>query len=98
MENECYLIKKNFIDSIEDIFNFQEIEKIIPSQMVSDAIQAGNYDARSFTYTIAKLLVTYVNNDQRTDKGLVVKDPEERLSFETTKIGEKQLHIMLVLV
>ena len=28
-ENECYLIKKNFIDSIEDIFNFQEIEKIM---------------------------------------------------------------------
>ena len=28
-ENKCYLIKKNFINSVEDIFNFQEIEKIM---------------------------------------------------------------------
>ena len=69
----------------------QEIENIIPSQMVSDVICSGNYDAHSFTYTIAKLLVTYVNNEQRTDKGLVVKDPEECLAFKTAKIDAKQL-------
>ena len=69
----------------------QEIENIIPSQMVSDIIRTGNYDARSFTYTIAKLLVTYTNNEQRIDKGLVVKDPEEHLSFKTAKIDAKQL-------
>ena len=69
----------------------QEIETILPSQMVSDTIQAGDYDFHSFTYTIAKLLVTYTNNEQRTDKGLVVKDPEEHLSFKTVKVEEKQL-------
>ena len=59
--------------------------------MVSDVIHTGNYNAHSFTYTIAKLLVTYTNNEQRIDKGLVVKDPEEHLSFTTEKIDAKQL-------
>jgi len=76
--------------SIQELM--EEIERIIPSQMVSDVHHAsGNYNARSFIYTVAELLVTYTNKELKTDKGLVIKDPEEHLSFKTTKIDGKQL-------
>lgn len=68
----------------------QEIEKIIPSQMVSDTIQAGNYDADSFTYTIAELLVTY-SNEERTNETLVIRLPEEHLTFEPHIINANRL-------
>lgn len=68
----------------------QEIEKIIPSKMVSDTIQTGNYDADSFTYTIAELLVTYCN-EERIKEMLVSRLPEEHLTFEPHIINAKRL-------
>ncbi|MBR6438311.1 MAG: hypothetical protein IKS65_03900 [Bacteroidales bacterium] len=71
---------------IQDLVN--EIEKLIePSMIKTDS----DGDAKDIVFTIARLLVVYAQDMNKTDKGLIVKNPNKQLTFKTYKIPSNKL-------
>lgn len=77
--------------SIQELI--QEIENNTPTQMVSDVFSTKSYNAQDYNCTVAKLLVTYANDEFSNDVQLVIKESDDclGLSFPVSKLSSIHL-------